>query len=836
MGKEFKQICSGVLALSLLVYNGSISRAESKLPVEQYRYNEQEEIETMKKIEEKESFPDRVESVSKIEGDQEEGTLEEYENPQNSSQITGNSIKNPETLDKESVVEEILNDEKKIEGWQTDSEGNRYYYIENEKVYGEKKIEGKWYYFDEINGRMTVGFVVFPKKTVYYDENGQMVYGKQEIDGIPYEFDLVTGKMRLGWAETEKGKVYYLLDGGVVAKGEKKIEGKCYYFDDKTGVMLTGWKEFENPNRKVYYDENGVMVYGEKKIEGKWYYFHKTNGSMQTGFIELPKKTVYYDRNGQMIYGKCEIGGIIYEFDSITGKLKSGWTSSENGKVYVLENGELSRGEKKIEGKWYYFDEETGVMITGWHYLSKANRKVYYDIDGKMVYGEKLIEGYTYCFHKTNGGMQIGFVELPEKRIYCDEDGHVVYGEQLIEGKEYYFDTVTGEQYVGLFQTEEGTKCYIKSGGYGYGEQKVGKEWYYFNDVTGLMETGWKKLSKKNVYYKTTGEMVHGEYKINGKWYYFDKITGAMTTGIVELPKKTVAYGEDGVMLYGEQKIKGHYYYFNKTTGAMLKDGWANGKYYDTDGIQRNRVYQNPSQYYQIKNSITLKGGGYNLSYGYEGVKVMKVIKKLGLGSGVGMNGAFYSRNVERAVKNFQKKNGLQQTGVVDIITWQKMGYTKTQWEQWGAYVSPLKVKVNSTRSEHIEAMISTAYSYLGTPYVIGASGPPGTGIDCSGLVMQALYAAGIDTSPINPVRHAKPGYEYESRNMWKSSQFKHVPYSQRQRGDLIFYQSSSGVVIHVAIYLGDNKVIEAWPNKVVVWPIKNGSRSNIKGVVRPFV
>lgn len=71
---------------------------------------------------------------------------------------------------------------------------------------------------------------------------------------------------------------------------------------------------------------------------------------------------------------------------------------------------------------------------------------------------------------------------------------------------------------------------------------------------------------------------------------------------------------------------------------------------------------------------------------------------------------------------------------------------------------------------------------------------------------------------------------------MWNSSRFKHVPYSQRQRGDLIFYQNSNGTVIHVAIYLGNDQVIESWPNQVVVWPIRNSARSNIKGVVRPFV
>lgn len=270
---------------------------------------------------------------------------------------------------------------------------------------------------------------------------------------------------------------------------------------------------------------------------------------------------------------------------------------------------------------------------------------------------------------------------------------------------------------------------------------------------------------------------------------------------------------------------------------AKGKDGTMEFLVSDTFHMTRTtRRYQNPGQYYQIRDSISLTGGGYNLSYGYEGVKVMMVIRKLGLGSGIGMGSAFYGQNVVNAVADFQRRAGLPATGVVDLFTWLHLGFNEVEWNQWGVYVSPVKVNKNSTRAEHIEAMISTAYSYLGTAYVIGASGPPGTGIDCSGLVMQALYGAGMDVSPINPVRHAYPGYEYESRNMWASPQFMHVDYSQRQRGDLIFCQSSSGVVIHVAIYLGNDTVIESWPNQVVVWPIRNGARFNIKGVVRPVV
>ena len=243
-------------------------------------------------------------------------------------------------------------------------------------------------------------------------------------------------------------------------------------------------------------------------------------------------------------------------------------------------------------------------------------------------------------------------------------------------------------------------------------------------------------------------------------------------------------------------------------------------------------VYQNPSQYLQIKHKQkVLTGGGYNLSENYMGLKVAYVQRKLGLG----VRRAIMDSTTISAVKTFQKNNGLTANGVVDLTTWRKMGLSEDDWYNLGAYTSPLKTNPSSTRSDCIEAMIDTAYSYLDTEYIIGASGKPGTGADCSGLVMQALYSAGIDPDPVSPIRHSQPGYEYESRNLWNLP-MKHVSYSERKRGDLIFYANSSGTIIHVAIYLGNDQVIESWPDKVVVWPIKNSHRSIIKGVARPFV
>ena len=228
-----------------------------------------------------------------------------------------------------------------------------------------------------------------------------------------------------------------------------------------------------------------------------------------------------------------------------------------------------------------------------------------------------------------------------------------------------------------------------------------------------------------------------------------------------------------------------------------------------------NRVYQNPLKYYQIQDNISLDGGDYALSEGYEGLKTAKVIQALGLGNAVGMNGALYTSEVADKVADYQAQHGLDATGTVDLTTWLAMGLSEEDWYTLGAYVSPLRIDNTSSRTACIEAMISRAYDYLGDNYVIGASGAPGLGIDCSGLIMQALYAAGIDMSPINPVRHASPGYEYESANIWASSKFKHVDYKERRRGDIIIYCNEKGTVIHSAIYLGDDKVIEAWPNQV---------------------
>ena len=130
--------------------------------------------------------------------------------------------------------------------------------------------------------------------------------------------------------------------------------------------------------------------------------------------------------------------------------------------------------------------------------------------------------------------------------------------------------------------------------------------------------------------------------------------------------------------------------------------------------------------------------------------------------------------------------------------------------------------------------MIDTAYKYKGDPYIVGRSGKPGKGVDCSGIVMQACYGAGVDLWPSNPSRHRLPKYEYESRYIARMKTLKTVSWKRAKRGDLIFY-SKRGIVIHVAIYLGKGRIIHSWPGHVMVSSATNGRWGKISKVKRIF-
>lgn len=88
------------------------------------------------------------------------------------------------------------------------------------------------------------------------------------------------------------------------------------------------------------------------------------------------------------------------------------------------------------------------------------------------------------------------------------------------------------------------------------------------------------------------------------------------------------------------------------------------------------------------------------------------------------------------------------------------------------------------------------ARGQLGKPYVWGAAGP--NFFDCSGLTQQAWKAAGVEIPKYSQTQYAQGG--------------SHVPLNQAKPGDLVFWGHGRDPrgIHHVALYLGDNKVLHA--------------------------
>lgn len=224
-------------------------------------------------------------------------------------------------------------------------------------------------------------------------------------------------------------------------------------------------------------------------------------------------------------------------------------------------------------------------------------------------------------------------------------------------------------------------------------------------------------------------------------------------------------------------------------------------------------------------------GGGYKLLDEVMGLKVYYVQKRLNIRPNTW---GYYRDPLPGEVAYFQGMCGLEATGSVDLDTWLAMGFSEDDWHNLGTYVSPVMIEPSFSREEIIDVFTSRAMEYLGTPFVVGASGKPGQGVDCSGLVLQCMYSIGIYPNGIDPVQHSTVE-EYNSRLMWADPKFKEVAINDLIPGDLVFYRRPwSRSVCHVAIYLGENQCIEALYGEVEILPLyKDGEGYTIMGCKR---
>lgn len=94
------------------------------------------------------------------------------------------------------------------------------------------------------------------------------------------------------------------------------------------------------------------------------------------------------------------------------------------------------------------------------------------------------------------------------------------------------------------------------------------------------------------------------------------------------------------------------------------------------------------------------------------------------------------------------------------------------------------------------DQVLAYALAQLGKPYVWGGTGPDS--FDCSGLAMRAYESAGIDLPHF-------AAFQYQASHP--------LAYDQLQPGDLLFWATDPGdsdTIYHEAIYLGDQKMVQA--------------------------
>ena len=123
----------------------------------------------------------------------------------------------------------------------------------------------------------------------------------------------------------------------------------------------------------------------------------------------------------------------------------------------------------------------------------------------------------------------------------------------------------------------------------------------------------------------------------------------------------------------------------------------------------------------------------------------------------------------------------------------------------------------STTAPNHgVSAAIAFARQQVGKPYLWGGTGPDA--FDCSGLVMMAYQAAGVDIPRTSEAQWARG---------------PQVPSSQVEPGDLVFFAGSDGTATnpgHVGLVIGGGKMIEAYATGFPIRISSYGSASSAGG------
>ncbi len=711
-----------------------------------------------------------------------------------------------------------------------DVDGSRYYFDAESCAMqtGWRYLDGFWYWFDSETGTMATGQALAEGRWSRFDGNGKWLgyangwlldganwywtsdgfpqTGWRWINGARYWLDKSSGIMATGWA-WDGDAWYYLAPSGAMQTGWQYVDGS-WYFLRPSGAMAQWWlydggvwywlggsgAAAQNEVVQVgaaHYVFNASCGMGRSGwclVDGRWYYA-AASGSLQTGWRRIAGAWYWMDSDTcAMRTGLLELGSSKY-YLSASGAMTTGWAWDDATRCWYYatpnsNDGRLLTGWQLVNGAWYWMDTATAKMQTGW--LDLSNGSFYLADSGAMLSSRLFQDGENKYWFDSSGRCLPGWVDTPSGKFYFDPDaGPTRYpaktGRILVDGKTYYVDASSGVVRSKWVGNEDGSKSWAGPDG-SLSENRLEGGVLTLED--GSVAQGWVTLSG-NRFYAIDGRLSSGWTTIDGSRYYFDPSTYAMKTGWLLDGETSYWFRDNGVMATGWVLVPNDAWYYMNSDGTM-RTGWLElgGKHYWLDGSGR-------------------------------------------MATGV--------RYIDGHRRYFWTD------GTCDKVGWQNPSQYP-QVSSWNvtlpsyssgkfAYATPSRISVDATREDCINAFVGRAYEYLGTQYIWDYACAPGVGVDCAGLVLQCLYACGVDTFPMNPYDHYfTPGHDHYANDLWNNSGFLHLDFSQVQRGDIVCYNG------HVAIYIGNGQIIEAASPRLGTRITSATYRNDIRGVLRPFV
>ena len=403
-----KVLLASAVALSILGYTQTTAQAQEN-KAESVRENVTIPHSSTSKIENQEKSKERVEKTdnsSKI--DDKEEKIEK---------------KNPATEEKKSEVKKEEKVEKVKEGWQEENNNWRFY-EHNKPVTNWKKIQGKWYYFNNDGNRLS----------------------NTTFDGYVFNKDGVMAEN--GW-NFINGKWYFANSSGKISQNKwEKIGGAWYYFD-KDGIMLSN-TTFDN----YLLTKSGAMATnGWAKIDQNWYYATSSGKISQDKWEKVNGSWYYFDKKGIMLSSTTFKG---YLFNNSGAMAENSWVKIKDTWFYANASGKFVQNKwEKISGSWYSFAQDGAMLADKW------SGSYYLKTNGAMADNEWIFDkNYNSWFFLKRGGMYAskewigayylkagGYMAKKEwiyddtykARYYLDDNGHYVSGTYKIDGKDHLF-------------------------------------------------------------------------------------------------------------------------------------------------------------------------------------------------------------------------------------------------------------------------------------------------------------------------------------------------------------------------------------------------------------